>query len=242
MERKTTNMKKQIKLITIGFSTLVLLIGYQNCSNSMKPMDLDASSESDSSGSYSAEQLNAKSMTILQNKCSACHSQSVSLGDINYITDLNSLQYYRLVIPGQAALSPLYAVLNNNADHSSLLSQNESQIIFNWIEQGLVTQPGGVAPPTITPIMPTYQSLASKVFVPSCTRCHNPTDKGRYGGVDLSTYTSVKAYTNTTNPDISQLYMAVTTKSNLMPQGGAPLTVEQKKALRDWMTDGALNN
>ena len=105
-----------------------------------------------------------------------------------------------------------------------------------------MTQPGGVAPPTITPIMPTYQSLASKVFVPSCTRCHNPTDKGRYGGVDLSTYTSVKAYTNTTNPDISQLYMAVTTKSNLMPQGGAPLTVEQKKALRDWMTDGALNN
>lgn len=242
MERKITNMKKQIKLIAIGFSTLALLLCYQNCSNSMKPMDLDAASASSNASSYTADQLNTAAMSILQNKCSSCHSQSVSLGDINYITDLNSLEYYRLVIPGQAALSPLYAVLNNNADHSSLLSQSETQVMFNWIETGLVNQSGGVTPPTVTPLTATYSSLAAKVFVPSCTRCHNAADKARYGGVDLSTYTAVKAYTNTTNPDMSQIYISVTTKSNLMPQGGAPLTTEQKKALRDWIADGAPNN
>lgn len=236
-------MKKQIKLITIGFSMLALLVCYQNCSNSMKPMDLDASSDAaGSNGSYSAAELSAKSATLLQTKCASCHNPGVALGNINYITDLNSLEYYRLVIPGQAALSPLYAVLNNNADHSSLLSQSESQVIFNWIETGLVAQTGGVTPPTITPLTGTYASLASKVFVPNCTRCHNPTDKARYGNVDLTTYASVVAYTNTTNPDMSLLYTSVTTKTNLMPQGGAPLTTEQRTAIRNWIADGAQNN
>lgn len=240
MERKITNMKKQMKLLAIGFSTMVLLLGYQNCSNSMKPMDLDGSSSVSDSSSYTADQLNTKAMSLLQNKCSSCHSAGAPLGGIDYITDLGSLQYYRLVIPGQAVLSPLYAVLSNNVDHSSLLSQNESQVIFNWIETGLVNQAGGVAPPAIVPLQPTYASLASKVFVPSCTRCHNATT--RSGGVDLSTHNAVKAYTNTTNPDMSQIYISVTTKTNLMPQGGTPLTTEQKKALRDWIADGAQNN
>jgi uncharacterized membrane protein len=240
VERKITNMKKQIKFLTIIFSTFVLLLAYQNCSNSMKPMDLDGSSTASNSSSYTADELNTKSMTLLQNKCASCHSAGVALGGIDYITDLGSLEYYRLVIPGQAVLSPLYSVLSNSVDHSSILSQNESQIIFNWIETGLLNQTGGVAPPSITPLTPTYASLASKVFVPNCTRCHNATT--RSGGVDLSTYNAVKAYTNTTSPDMSQIYISVTTKANLMPVGGAPLTTEQKKALRDWIADGAQNN
>lgn len=233
-------MKKQIKLLAIGFSTLVLLVSYQNCSNSMKPMDLDGSSSAIDSSSYTADQLNTQSMTLLQTKCASCHNTGVPLGGISYITDLGSLEYYRLVIPGQAVLSPLYAVLSNNADHSSLLSQRESQIIFNWIETGLVNQPGGVAPPVIQPLTATYSSLAAKVFVPSCTRCHNATT--RSGGIDLSTQARVKALTNQNNPDMSQLLISVTTKTNLMPQGGAPLTTEQKKAIRDWIVDGAPDN
>lgn len=235
--RKITSMKKQARIFTLLISVLTLMIGYQNCSNSMKPMNLDqASLENDASGA-SLSELEATSLSILQNKCAACHTAGVGLGGIDYITDINALKYYRLIYPGEPAVSPLYVVLNTEEDHLQLLNQAESQVLFNWI-QALAGSAGGITPPLDVPLNGTFSSISTKIFAPRCNSCHNATQ--RLGGLDLTNLSSVLQRVVAGNPAGSSLFIRV--NNNSMPTTGQPLTAAEKQAIADWITAGAQNN
>ena len=229
-------MKKNIKLILSLVSVLGVLSLYQNCSNSMSPLNLDGSSVDDAS--LTGAQLESRALSILNNKCASCHLAPQAMGGIDYINDVDSLRYYQLVYPGEAALSPLYTTLNNHSQHLSLLSGSEVQVVYNWI-QSLATDPGGITPPAPQPLTPTFASIQSRILGPRCSSCHNATV--RNGGVNLSTLAGVLATVVAGNPNSSRLYTEVQT--NQMPVAPAtPLTTEEKNAIRDWIANGAQNN
>lgn len=116
--------------------------------------------------------------------------------------------------------------------------------------------------PTSGTIEPTFSSIQSKLFNPSCTTssCHGSTGKG---GLTLVAGSSYAALINVRSendgahtpkffrvlpgkPDSSFLYIKLTSPSSLqgdrMPQVGSALSQQYTDAVRTWIQNGALNN
>src|SRR6185436_15879337 len=88
----------------IVFLILLGLMAFQNCSIAGQPT-INGSSQASMS---SAQMMEYKAMKVINQKCATCHSGSNAMGGIDYLNDLDSLLYYRMVIPGEAQLSQLY--------------------------------------------------------------------------------------------------------------------------------------
>lgn len=229
-------MKNKLKLFLLGSGTFFTLIAYQNCSNSMAPLDLDSVNAS------SVSAIEGQALTVLQNNCSGCHSPQYPYGDIDYITDVNSLKYYRVVIPGEPTVSPLYTVLTQNPEHMTLLRQDQMDLIFNWIQTGMVAATPGVAP-VVIPLGPTYASIARNILGPRCLSCHSGANPPR-GTLDYSSYAKLMAsgVVSTANPAGSLIVIATgpTPKAGLsMPRNGIALSAAEQKAILDWIAAGA---
>ena len=123
-------MKNKSKLTFIALSSLLTLLAYQNCSSKMTPLDLDSKADSGSSAPLSVSQYESQALGVLQNNCASCHSAPAIDGGINYITDVNALKYFRVVIPGEPTVSPMYTVLTQNPQHMTLLNQSQMSLIF----------------------------------------------------------------------------------------------------------------
>ncbi|MGZ3691371.1 MAG: c-type cytochrome [Pseudobdellovibrio sp.] len=233
-------MKKQIIVIKIIVLSSLMMLFYQNCSNNMAPMNLD----SPSLASLSADQVQVEAMSILSSKCAACHNASAAAGDIGYITDLNSLEYYRLVVPGEPMLSPLYSVLSTDDQHTSILTQDESNLLYRWINETLVNNPAGITPPTTTALTATYASIAQNILTPRCNSCHGATAGTTGGGKNFSNYANLMASGQVTagNAANSTLYQSITRTTDQMPKGGVPLTSQEMQIIMDWINAGAMNN
>lgn len=231
-----------LKIILVSVGVMTSLIIFQNCSNSMAPMDLDAQA---SMGGNSTESL---AIGVINNKCYQCHMPGVNMGGIDYINDVPSLKYYRVAIPGQAAASPLYTVLSDRDDHSALLSAPEIQLIYNWVQTGMEAQTPGSAP-AIIPLQGTYSSIYRNIIVQKCSTCHaNPLRTPPRGGqLNYSSYSSLMAsgVVNANNAAGSLIYQAVSRMPGdnfFMPQGGQRLTDAERQAIMDWINAGALDN
>ena len=231
-----------IKIILLSFTVLSSLVAFQNCSNNMSPMDLDAQS---SMGGGTSESL---AMGVITNKCLSCHMTGVNMGGIDYINDIPSLKYFRVAIPGQAAASPIYTVLSDRDDHATLLSASEVQLIYNWVQTGMEVTTPGVAP-TIIPLTGTYSSIYRNIIGPKCAVCHaNPGRTPPRGGtLDFSSYDKMIAsgVVNKGNASGSLFYQAVTRTPGMqffMPQGGQPLTAPEQQAIMSWINNQAPND
>lgn len=248
-------MNKQSKIIILVFSILLTLPLFQNCSNNMEPLNLDQSS--DNLDSLSADALQSRAFQILETKCSACHNESMALGEISYITDINALQYYRLVVKYEPLLSPLYTVLNDDDDHMMLLSQPESEVIYKWISEGLGSgQAGGVAPPTAIPLAPTFRSIRANIIAPKCAGCHTPNAGNNNmpaGRFDQSTHQTITASNGLQatrvitpgNAAGSRYVQRITSTDPLfrMPRNApAPLSPQEIQVITEWINAGAPNN
>jgi len=231
---------RMLKIILVSVSVMASLIAFQNCSNSMAPMDLDQQATLGST----AESL---AMGVLVNKCYQCHSPGVNMGGIDYITDVPSLKYYRVAIPGQAAASPLYTVLSDRDDHSSLLAASEVQLIYNWVQTGMEAAVPGSAP-TIVPLNGTYQSIYKNIILTKCAGCHINGGNFPRGNLNFTNYTTLMASPGVVVPNnasASLLYQAVSRAPGaamFMPRGGQQLTPAEQQAIMDWINSGALNN
>ena len=229
-----------MKLIFITLGSLVTLIAYQNCSNNMAPLSLDGSSFSASSSVLSASETETQALAVLNNKCVACHSESTNQGGISYIADVNALKYFRVVIPGEPAVSPMYTVLTQNPEHMPMLSQSQMNLIYSWIQIGM-SPAAPVAPPNIIPLGGSYASVMRNVIAPKCLSCHN----AQAGRPDFSSYTSIMA-SNTVKPNdpVGSLIMNAIgpTPTKRMPPTGPQLSVLEQKAVSDWIASGALDN
>lgn len=227
------------KIILVSLSVLGSLTAFQNCSNSMSPMDLDEQALLGST----TESL---AMGVLQNKCYQCHSPGVNMGGIDYITDVPSLKYYRVAIPGQAAASPIYTVLNDRDDHSSLLAPSEVQLIYNWVQTGMEASVPGSAP-SIVPLNGTYTSIYRNILLAKCASCHINATTFPQGNLNYGSYTSLMQANVVVPGDAanSRIYQAVTRSpgvSKFMPMGGQQLSPAELQAIKDWINSGALNN
>ena len=205
-------------------------------------MNLDEPSFS----SFSVEELQVASLQLLENKCATCHNSTMAAGGIDYITDLNSLIYYRDVVATEPMLSPLYTVLTNNDQHMNILSQAESDLIFRWITDGftepaIVTQPSGGGAAAISP---TYSSISSQILNLNCTSCHGANAAAQGGGLNFTTYNNIMATGTITARDAnnSVFYQALVRTAQRMPLNGAALTTAEIQAIANWINDGAPNN
>lgn len=232
---------RTLKIILVSAGVMISLVAFQNCSNNMAPMDLDQQALLGSTSESLA-------IGVLQNKCSQCHSPGVNMGGIDYITDVPSLKYYRVAIPGQAAASPIYTVLGYSEDHSALLSASEAQLIFNWVQTGMEASTPGSAP-GIIPLAATFASIQRNIIGPKCASCHaNPLQPAPGGNsLNFSSYMSLMSANVITpgNAAGSLFYQSVTRSpgtARFMPSGGQQLNSEELKAIMDWINAGAPNN
>jgi mono/diheme cytochrome c family protein len=234
-------MKNNIRLSLIAAISLVTVLAYQNCSNSMKPLDLDSTgAAATSSGPLSVSQMETQAVSVLTNNCASCHSSPANDGMISYITDVNALKYFRVVIPGEPTVSPMYTVLTQDSDHMTLLSQQQMDLIFGWIQTGMSTA-APVAPPNIVALGPTYQGVMRNIIAPRCLNCHGANS----GRQDFSTYARLMAsgVVKAGDPNGSLIMNSIgPTPNRRMPPSGNQLTAVEQKAVSDWIAAGALDN
>ncbi len=88
------------------------------------------------------------------------------------------------------------------------------------------------APPAVT-----YTYIRTNIL-PRCTSCHGASSQA--GGISYSSYAGTMATVTANNPNASPFYTS--TVNGSMPRGSTPLTAIQLQAIRDWITQGALNN
>ena len=147
----------------------------------------------------------------------------------------------RLVVPGNAGGSKLFKVITttNPGDvmppppHSRLSTANIAAI-QKWINQG--AKNNQCSPPCDTALF-TYSGAISPMFNTYCKGCHNPSSLG--GGVDLSSYATVKAIAST-----GRLMGSIKHSPGYipMPQGGNKLQDCQVREVEKWIQSGMPNN
>lgn len=233
-------MKNKLKLSFIAVSSLITLLAYQNCSNNMKPLDLDSTAAGSSSAPLSVSEMESQALSVISNNCAACHSLPANDGGINYINDVNALKYFRIVIPGEPTVSPMYTVLTQDPQHMTLLRQAQMDLIFSWIQTGMSTT-APVSPPNIIPLGPTYAGIMRNIITPRCLNCHG----GNNGRPDFSTHARLLA-SGVVKPGDANGSLIVSaigpTPVRRMPPTGNQLTAVEQKAISDWIAAGALDN
>lgn len=118
----------------------------------------------------------------------------------------------------------------------SALSQQQIDIIRNWILQGAVNNSCQSLSCDSTAAV-TYSSTMRTLISGKCQGCHSGTSAG--GGYDLSTYAGVKA-----RVDDGRLWGSVNhiTGYSAMPKNGIKLSACELFQIKKWMDAGAPNN
>lgn len=243
----------------LAISLLFLLLAFQNCSikkgNSLDLDTSDLSSSSANNGSSSAgggsavtpaplsgNTIEAQAITLLQNKCYACHG-TVSSGGISKINDPDSLIAAGQLVAGNPDGSAIYlaAQAGRMPIGSSVLTASELDILRQWILAGAQkpSSSSQVPAPVQLPLMATYASIQSHIITPKCVYCHSASNAK--DGVRLDSYAAVKKYISTTSPTRSKIYV-VTSSGEMPPRPDTAVTAEELKVLNDWIKAGALEN
>lgn len=225
-----------------------VLLTYQNCAYVGAPgadpselASVNSTQGADNDEAIRTAILEKDALAVLNARCVSCHNPDNPKGDIGFITDINALKYYRLVVPGEPQLSPLYEVIaKGEMPPSGPLAQAQAQIIYDWIFEGMLTDQAGVTPPKgVSGVLEAkFQSIFMNIIQPKCVGCHNAAASA--GGLDLSTYTKVLSIVVVNKPIESAFYDSV--NKGRMPKGRAMLSASELTAIRDWITNGAQNN
>lgn len=228
-------VKGKIKTVLILIAGLVTVVFYQNCS---KPVSQSSYVVSGLTELDIAEQ---KALMVLTAKCSNCHSADIPSGGVD-VLDVNSLLASGAIVPTEPGLSPLFqAISSGSMPPSKPLAQEDIVAVSDWILK-MQKDTGAALPPGTAPLPlgPTYASIYQNVLRVSCVGCHNAGNPR--GGVSYSDYNATMTTVQRTLPMSSTLYTSIAVR-NTMPQGaGGSLTADQKRAIFDWITAGALNN
>lgn len=232
-------MMNKIKKTSLLLGIAGLAMIYQNCALVKNTGTTSANADSASSLSTTLEQ---KAMGVLAAKCMSCHNAKNPQGYLD-VTSINSMLYYRQVVPGEPQLSNVFYEVTQGLmppDQNTALSQAEIAILSDWIANGFKDGTPTVTAPSGPAITPTYSSIKSQVLVVSCNGCHSGTNAK--GGVSLDSYANVMKVVTAGNSATSTLYKSIIGDgATLMPPGGG-LSAKQKTAIKDWIDSGALLN
>lgn len=226
-------MKKNLGLAIFGTLTI---LSFQNCAVVGDSTDEDTAS---ANATASALIQQEKAMGVINNRCVQCHNSTTASGGIGYLNDVNSLLYYRMIVPRDPGSSILYQVIQDGSmPPTQPLTQAEVATITTWINEGFNGSTPVVTAPTAptTALEPKFSSISANIFTNKCLSCHSAAKV--FGGVNLSTYTSTKNYVVAGVPDSSALYKA------LLPGGvmAGKATQAEIGVIRDWILNGAQNN
>jgi mono/diheme cytochrome c family protein len=221
-------MSKRKSILLAIFAASVLLVSFQNCS---KPSPLKFADYN----LINPTSLQNAALNILNTNCSSCHSSTNMAGGIGDLTNIQYLVWSRLVVPGDADLSPLMTSAKEGRmpiDYS--LSDYDVAALRKWVMQ-LTTTP--TAPPATSTVQPNFASLQAQVFGPRCSVCHTNRN------YKYTSYQQAMASVVPGNADASPLYMSIVTgmTGGKMPQYELLSGVEIK-AIKDWINAGAANN
>jgi len=227
--------KSRIRTASFVAGSLVLVLSYQNCSNSF------VNSSGLSSGITEQDIMQQKAMQVLTTRCSSCHNADLKSGGVDVLS-VNDMLALGIVIPGEPSLSLVFTQIQNGSmPPSKPLAQAEVDAVFSWISEGFKDSTPVITPPPPTPttLEPKYASIYTKILQPKCLGCHN---SGSSNGVSFSSYNATMNTVQKTLPLSSALYTAVATRRT-MPKGApGSLSAAETKAIFDWITAGAANN
>jgi len=173
-----------------------------------------------------------QALTILQTNCVSCHTATSGPAGIYGFGDVNHLVSSGLVVPGNPSQSTLYVMVSTSVmPPTGPLSASDQQVLKNWI----TGTPSATPTPTPTPGSgsnpnATFSYIQANIISKSCAGCHNA----------FTTYDGLKAEVVAGDANSSTLFTKVNTGE--MPQGGPFLSVDQIRAIYDWIQAGALNN
>lgn len=173
---------------------------------------------------------------IIQQNCAGCHgvSQSPKFAVADSTISHDLLINTNLVNLNNPTSSRLVAKINGGHQSISVsVATSLQNAIASWGSQ-LEGGPDPVTPPEV--LTPTFASISKLILTSRCANCHSPGGTEPYYDNYANTVKSVVAG----NPNSSSLYTEV--KNNSMPQNSVPLSKEEKAAIQDWITAGALNN
>lgn len=225
-------MKKVIAFILFTFTAL----SFQNCA--VVGNSTDDPAELAALGTAEALISQEKAMQVITQNCVGCHNPSNPQGGIGYLNDVNSLLYYRMIVPRDPGSSVLYQVIQSGSmPPGNPLSQDELAAITLWITEGFnAATPVVTAPVISNTLEPKFSNISANILKPKCLSCHSA-DRAA-GGVNLSTYTATRNVVTPGLPNSSVLYTAV------LPGGkmAGRLTQAETGIIRDWIMAGAQNN
>lgn len=166
---------------------------------------------------------------------SGCHDAITHKEGVNLTTYVGVM---REVKAGNAGGSTLYKSMVRTDDErmppkpAPALSADVLTKVRNWINQGAINNNCTSCDESKF----TYTAVIKPIIANKCQGCHNPSSMG--GGIDLSTYTAVKA-----NAQSGKLYGSISWASGFskMPQGSKLPTCEISQ-IKSWIDGGALNN
>lgn len=178
-------------------------------------------------------------MPIIASNCtmSGCHDNITHADGVNLTTYTSIIRY---VIPGNAAGSKLYKVLNKSGDErmppppKPALTAAQKALIEKWINQG--AKNNNCIGSCDTAVF-TYSGAVKPIMDKKCVGCHNPSNLG--GNIDLSTYIAVRAVAIN-----GKLYGSVAQQPGYspMPKNGIKLSDCEIRQIQKWIAAGALNN
>lgn len=178
-------------------------------------------------------------MPLISSNCamSGCHD-NITHADGVRLTTYNQIQNY--VTPGDASNSELYKIIiKTNGDRMPPppmppLTASQKALIKKWIDQGARNN-GCLAGCDTSQY--TFAGAVKPIMDNKCAGCHNPANTG--GGVELSTYTGVKAAALT-----GTLYGSVSHQPGYapMPQNAPKLSDCEITQIQKWIMAGTLNN
>lgn len=178
-------------------------------------------------------------MPLISSNCtmSGCHDAITHADGVNLTTYSKIVQY---VIPGNAASSKLYKVLNKTGSDRMppppmpALTTAQKALIQKWINQG--ARNNNCVASCDTAVF-TYSGAVKPIMETKCAGCHNPANLG--GNIDLSTYNAVKVVALN-----GKLYGSVAQQTGYspMPKNSAKLSDCEIRQIQKWINVGSLNN
>ncbi|MER3498984.1 MAG: hypothetical protein C4308_10295 [Chitinophagaceae bacterium] len=178
-------------------------------------------------------------LPILISNCakSGCHDQASHKEGVILISYSSTMSTGE-VRPGRPGNSKLWEVIADNEmppAGNTRLTQAQKDLIYNWILQGaqnLVCQ--NACGDTVNV---TYNLSVKPIITNKCQGCHSGSNP--QGGIDLTTYTNVKA--QVTN---GKLWGAVNWNAGFspMPKNGNKLNTCELTMIQKWINQGAPNN
>jgi mono/diheme cytochrome c family protein len=198
----------------------------------------DTSTQCDPTKIYFQQQV----LPILVSNCamSGCHDDATHKEGV-VLTSYSKVMTTGGVRPGNAGNSDLYKVLVKTDPGDRMpqpprnaLTSQQIQIIYTWIQQGAQNL---VCENMCDSSLFTFSGAIQPLIQNKCQGCHSSTSA--QGGIDLSTYTLVKAKVAD-----GKLWGSINhqTGFSAMPKNGAKLSDCEIRQFQKWIAAGALNN